>query len=30
MAMLEEDDPPVEEGYIFGTNDLWLQSRQAR
>jgi hypothetical protein len=25
MAMLEEDDPPVEEGYIFGTNDLWLQ-----
>ena len=25
MAMLEEDDPPVEEGYIFGTNDLWLE-----
>jgi PA14 domain len=25
MAMLEEDDPPVEEGYLFGTNDLWLQ-----
>jgi subtilisin-like proprotein convertase family protein len=25
MAMLEEDDPPVEQGYIFGTNDLWLE-----
>ena len=25
MAMLEEDDPPMEEGYIFGPSDLWLQ-----
>jgi hypothetical protein len=25
MTMLEEDDPPVEEGYIYGTNDLWLE-----
>ena len=25
MAVLEEDDPPLENGPIFGTNDLWLE-----